>query len=91
MTEDNNTRRRFLALSGSATLVGLAGCTDRFSSETSEENGSGSSNESTSDTTGQGETNSYEPPALTVETEYNSREEFGQPGEAFDDFEELDV
>ncbi len=91
MTHDNNTRRRFLALSGSATLAGLAGCTDRFGSEASEENGSDPSNESTSGTTEQSETNSYEPPALTVETEYNSREEFGQPGESFDDFEDLDA
>ncbi|AGB37065.1 polysaccharide deacetylase family protein [Natronococcus occultus] len=91
MTEKPNTRRRFLALSGSATLAGLAGCTDRLDLDASEDDETGSSNEPRSENDEQGETNSYEPPTLTVETEYDSREEFRQPGESFDDFEDLDV
>ncbi|MFC4437382.1 MULTISPECIES: polysaccharide deacetylase family protein [Natrialbaceae] len=85
MPNQTNTRRRFLALSGAATVAGLAGCmgTD---SDASENGGNGSSDEN-----GDGnESTSYGPPELQVETEYDSREEFEQPGEQFDNFEDLD-
>ncbi|NKE34707.1 polysaccharide deacetylase family protein [Natronococcus sp. JC468] len=102
MVDRPNTRRRFLALSGATMATGLAGCSD---SDTSEDDGNGT-NETTSDgdppaddtedegddepegeDEGEDEVGS---PELTLETEYDSREEFGQPGEGFDDFEDAD-
>ncbi|WP_306057786.1 polysaccharide deacetylase family protein [Natronococcus wangiae] len=83
MSNQRNTRRRFLALSGAATFAGLAGCMGE-DPETSEDPGSSDENGNENEST------KYGPPELQVETEYDSREEFKQPGEQFDDFEDLE-
>ncbi|TYL36578.1 polysaccharide deacetylase [Natronococcus pandeyae] len=89
MANQPHTRRRFLALSGAATVAGLAGCMGDDSSA-SDDGGDDSADGNGSETNGESESTSYGPPELQVETEYDSREEFGQPGEQFDDFEDLD-
>ncbi|NKE34532.1 polysaccharide deacetylase family protein [Natronococcus sp. JC468] len=93
MTKRRNTRRRFLAASSATALAAAAGCTDVLSNDgdgnggnESGGNGGNSSNESS----GNGDSDEYDSPELTVETEYNSREEFRQPGDQLDDFESAD-
>ncbi|WP_306054416.1 polysaccharide deacetylase family protein [Natronococcus wangiae] len=88
MTKRSNTRRRFLAASGVTAFSAMAGCMDRVNSAIP--NGDDSSNGSESDGGGDSDADGYESPELTVETEYNSREEFRQPGEQIGDFENLD-
>jgi hypothetical protein len=93
MTKHFKSRRRFLALSGSATAAGLAGCMDFVSSDTSNKSYNDSSSNGDDSATGDGpdgDGGGHEPPELALETEYNSREEFKQPGEQFDDFEDED-
>ncbi|NKE35253.1 polysaccharide deacetylase family protein [Natronococcus sp. JC468] len=72
-------------------MAGLADCTNRLRSETSNDNGSDPSDDTPTGNGDSDETNGYDSPPLAVETEYDSREEFGQPGDSFDDFEDLDV
>jgi hypothetical protein len=87
MTNRPNTRRRFLALTGTTAATGLAGCTDALGSNTS--GGSDDDDDAANGTDEKADTG-YEPPELAVETEFNSREEFRQPGEQLEDFEDVD-
>ncbi|SFC19351.1 Peptidoglycan/xylan/chitin deacetylase, PgdA/CDA1 family [Halobiforma haloterrestris] len=87
MPRTNATRRRFLALSGAAGLAGVAGCADRLESVTDSSDDAG--NEATDD-------DPSAPAALAdgvppIETEYDSRERYRQPGESLDDFGDLDA
>ncbi len=86
MTSDRPTRRRILALSGATAAAGLAGCTDRLESLTGSSDGDDSSEEG--ETTERAAALADGVPSL--ETEYNSREQYRQPGASFDDFEDLD-
>jgi hypothetical protein len=93
MTNHSNSRRKFLALSGSATAAGLAGCMDFVSSETSDDSDDDSSSNGDDSNGGDSSNDNdggYEPPEPQVETKYNSREEFRQPGDQLDDFENED-
>ncbi|MDS0477601.1 polysaccharide deacetylase family protein [Natrinema sp. 1APR25-10V2] len=86
MSQQRATRRRFLALTGAAGIAGTAGCTERLKSATGQLDGE--SNE-----TGDGDDSST--PGLAdgvppLETEFDSRERFRQPGESFDDFADLE-
>ncbi|MDG5821245.1 polysaccharide deacetylase family protein [Natronococcus sp. A-GB7] len=94
MTEKSNGRRRFLAASSATAFAAVAGCMDQMNSALP--NG-GDGNGDNDDGTGE-ETSSAEPttddgvesPELAVETEYDSREEFRQPGEQLENFEDSD-
>ncbi|WP_265110946.1 polysaccharide deacetylase family protein [Halosolutus halophilus] len=86
MTAQRTTRRRFLALSGAAGITGMAGCTDQLRSA-SDRIGGGSPDDNS---------NESGPAALVdgvppLETEYDSRERFRQPGTQLDDFGDLDA
>ncbi|WP_246999662.1 polysaccharide deacetylase family protein [Halosolutus gelatinilyticus] len=93
MPQHRTTRRRILALSGAAGIAATAGCADRLrSSSDSPDNESTDEPSTGSDDEGGGN----DDPALAdgvppLETEYNSRERFRQPGESFDDFADLDA
>ncbi|AGB38521.1 polysaccharide deacetylase family protein [Natronococcus occultus] len=103
MTDRSNTRRRFLALSGATMATGLAGCSDSDGSET-DDDGTNETDDEADDPPAddtededddepdeeEADADEYGPPELALETEYDSREEFGQPGEGFDDFEDAD-
>ena len=91
MTYRPSTRRQFLAVSGSAAFAGLAGCTGmgESNSPTPEQ-----PNETPTGTPDGTPTKTPTPEdegdsALQVETEYRSREQYRQPGQQFDDFEDL--
>ncbi len=92
MTKQSNTRRRFLTASGATAFAAMAGCMDRVNSAIPNGNDDdvGSSNGNESDGGGDSDADEIESPELSLETEYNSREEFRQPGDQFDDFEDLD-
>jgi hypothetical protein len=95
MAEKQGFRRQFLVASGATALTAVAGCTDQLGSSDSGDNESGSDEENVSSNetdngTENGEADEVESPELTVETEYNSREEYRQPGEQFNDFEDID-
>ncbi|MCU4752490.1 polysaccharide deacetylase family protein [Halobacteria archaeon AArc-curdl1] len=87
MSQQRETRRRFLALSGAAGITGIAGCTNRLESATDEISNS-SANGNTDDPNESAPTVTDGVPSL--ETEYNSRERFRQPGTSYDDFSDLD-
>ncbi|MFU8866939.1 polysaccharide deacetylase family protein [Natronococcus sp.] len=93
MTQRRNTRRRFLAASSAtAFAAAMAGCTDFLSDEDDgngdDDGGNGDDDGNGDDGNGNGENgDEYDSPELQVETEYNSREEFRQPGEQLNDFE----
>ncbi|WP_408958825.1 polysaccharide deacetylase family protein [Natrinema sp. 74] len=92
MSQQRATRRRFLALAGAAGLVGTAGCTERLKSMTGQSDGN-SSNDTTNNTTDK--PNGSSVPGLAdgvpaLETEFDSRERFRQPGESLDNFSDLE-
>ncbi|PCR89640.1 polysaccharide deacetylase family protein [Natrinema ejinorense] len=88
MSRKRATRRRFLALSGAAGLTGMAGCADRLKSASEEINGdSADEPPAGSDGSTPGLTDGMPP----LETEFDSRERYRQPGEALDDFGDLDA
>ena len=106
MADRPNTRRRFLALSGATMATGLAGCSDSDTSEADDDDDAANETvedddppEDDAEDEGDDEPededeedeDEYESPELTLETEYDSREEFGQPGDGFDDFEDADA
>ncbi|GAB7020447.1 polysaccharide deacetylase family protein [Halostagnicola bangensis] len=84
MSRRRATRRRILTLSGTAAAAGLAGCSERIDDVT---NGSDDSNGESSDEQTASALSEGVPP---LETEYNSREEYADPGESFDDFEDVE-
>lgn len=86
MTNYQNTRRRFLAVYSAAALAGAAGCTDALSDE-SDDTGNGNGDDGNGENS---DTEEVAPSELAVETEYNSREEFRQPGDQLNDFETAD-
>jgi hypothetical protein len=95
MVERSRFRRQFLAASGATMGMALAGCMDQISSGSSDDEGNESSNETDggnteTEGTESADSDDVDSPELTVETEYNSREEYRQPGEAFVDFENLE-
>ncbi|SEQ54899.1 polysaccharide deacetylase family protein [Natrinema salaciae] len=89
MSQKRATRRRFLALSGAVGIAGMAGCTDQLPSM-SGGNGDNSSDESPSDDSN-GSTPGITDGVPSLETEFNSREQYRQPGDSFDDFSDLDA
>ncbi|ELY60617.1 polysaccharide deacetylase family protein [Natronolimnohabitans innermongolicus] len=88
MSQQRPTRRRVLALSSATALAGLAGCADRLDSvvgsSDDDENGNGTDDESS------GQAAALADGVPSLETEYDSREQYRQPGESFDDFSDLD-
>ncbi|NKE37325.1 polysaccharide deacetylase family protein [Natronococcus sp. JC468] len=93
MVKRTSGRRKVLAASGTTVFAGLAGCLEQVDSalsgngNDSASNGDdGATNTSDTDT----DSDDVDAPELAVETEYNSREEFGQPGDQLNDFESLD-
>src|SRR6056297_1427224 len=88
MSRKRTTRRRFLALSGAAGLTGVAGCAEQLESAANQVAGQ-SSNETPSDSSGStpGLTDGVPP----LETEFDSRERYRQPGDSLDDFSDLDA
>ncbi|WIV67426.1 polysaccharide deacetylase family protein [Natrialbaceae archaeon AArc-T1-2] len=87
------TRRTFLTLSSAAGIAGMAGCVGLESSADEPNGQNGNETATGSDSTGSDEST---PAALVdgvppLETEYNSREQYGQPGESLDDFSDLDA
>ncbi len=91
MTHRPHTRREFLAISGSVGITGFAGCSGQSerNSPTPESN-DGTPTETTDETPTETPT-PEETPELRVETEYRSRERYRQPGDSFEDFEDLSV
>ncbi|ELY99708.1 polysaccharide deacetylase [Natrialba chahannaoensis JCM 10990] len=90
MADNRMTRRRLLAGSSVAAAAGLAGCTDRLDDLRGDDgNGETPGNEST----GADETtvSALADGVPELETAYNSREEYGQPGESLYDFEDSDA
>ncbi|MFC4439730.1 MULTISPECIES: polysaccharide deacetylase family protein [Natrialbaceae] len=91
MTKRPNTRRRFLAASGATAFAAMAGCMDRVNSAIPNgDDDSSNGNDSEGDSGGDSDADEFDSPELAVETEYNSREEFKQPGDQLDDFGNLD-
>ncbi|RQG95379.1 polysaccharide deacetylase family protein [Natrarchaeobius chitinivorans] len=88
MADRRTSRRRFLGLSSAAAVAGFAGCTDRVELETSSSGGNGTRNESTGDD--ETDVSALLDGVPELETEYDSRERYGQPGEALDAVEEFD-
>jgi hypothetical protein len=98
VTERSNGRRRFLAASGVTALATLAGCADRVDSalpngsdDGNGDDGNGDDGNDGTDENGEENGDEVDSPELAVETEYNSREEYRQPGEQLDDFEDEDA
>ncbi|PGF14460.1 polysaccharide deacetylase [Natrinema sp. CBA1119] len=92
MTNQQNTRRQFLAASSATAFAAMAGCMDRVNSaipNVNDGNGGDSSPNGNESNSGN-DIDEIESPELTVETEYNSREKFKQPGKQLDDFENLE-
>lgn len=91
MTKRSKTRRRFLAASGATALSAMAGCMDRVTSALPSNGTDGNNSSSGNGSGGGGNSNAkrYKSPELSVETEFNSREEFKQPGKQLDNFENL--
>ncbi|WP_345411087.1 polysaccharide deacetylase family protein [Haladaptatus pallidirubidus] len=84
----NTTRRRFLHLSGTVAAGMLAGCSGKTPSSqpTSDTQIPSTANTTTVDETTEGtETTSKQ----TLQTKYNSREQYSSPGTEFDNFEGL--
>ena len=91
MTRNRSTRRRFLTVSSAAALsVGLAGCTSDSAPTGNESNQSGS-DDAAPDAGADDESESSEEDGIALETQYHSREEYRQPGDSLDDFEDLDA
>ncbi|MDQ2051489.1 polysaccharide deacetylase family protein [Natronolimnohabitans sp. A-GB9] len=86
MSQQRPTRRRVLALSSATAIAGLAGCADRLDSI------GGSDDDDDSETGGEstGQAAALADGVPPLETEYDSREQYRQPGESFDDFSDLD-
>ncbi|SEH11746.1 Peptidoglycan/xylan/chitin deacetylase, PgdA/CDA1 family [Natronorubrum sediminis] len=84
MTDNRMTRRRAIALSSTAAIAGLAGCSDRIDSVLgdSDDDEEGSETGSSASALADG--------VPSLETEYNSREEYSQPGSSLDDFSDID-
>ncbi|WP_435552240.1 polysaccharide deacetylase family protein [Natrinema sp. CGMCC1.2065] len=88
MTRKRATRRRFLALSGAVGAVGMAGCADRIESAVDrDDTGSSNGTDAPDDSATPGLADGV--PAL--ETAFDSRDRFRQPGESLDDFGDLDA
>ncbi len=86
MSQQRATRRRFLALTGAAGIVGTAGCTERLKSATGQLDGESNETGGGDDSSTPGLTDGVPP----LETEFNSRERFRQPGDSLDDFADLE-
>lgn len=85
MTDNRMTRRRAIALSSTAAIAGLAGCSDRLDSvlgDSDDDDEEGSETGSSASALADG--------VPSLETEYNSREEYSQPGSSLDDFSDID-
>ncbi|WP_121742556.1 polysaccharide deacetylase family protein [Natronorubrum halophilum] len=88
MSQKQPTRRRFLALSSAVGIAGMAGCADRLNSALGRSDGDSSDDPSDgSDGSTAAALADGVPP---LETEYNSREQYRQPGDSFDDLSNLD-
>lgn len=89
MPQQRPTRRRVLALSSATAIAGLAGCTDQLSSVLgeSDDDSKEEKNETDDESTEQAAALADGVPPL--ETEYDSREKYRQPGESLDDFSDL--
>ncbi|WP_049988592.1 polysaccharide deacetylase family protein [Natrinema salifodinae] len=89
MSRKRSTRRRFLTLAGATGLAGMAGCTDRLKSA-GDEIGDGVSDE-LSDSSDDSSVPGLADGVPSLETDFDSREEFRDPGESFDDFSDIDA
>ena len=89
MSQNRPTRRRFLALSSSAAAAGLAGCAGDSDPASNESNGDAGTDTETEPET-ESSVSALQDGVPELETEYDSREQYGQPGESFDDFEDLE-
>ncbi|MFD1563886.1 polysaccharide deacetylase family protein [Haloarchaeobius amylolyticus] len=88
MSQKRATRRRFLALSGAAGLTGLAGCAEQLESTANKlREKSSAVTPDSSDGSTPGLTDGVPP----LETEFDSREQYRQPGDSLDDFSDLDA
>ncbi|RQG99361.1 polysaccharide deacetylase family protein [Natrarchaeobius oligotrophus] len=85
MMDGRSTRRRFLALSGATVTAGIAGCADRVELISDDGTDDAPRNEST-----EADVSALADGVPALETRYDSRERYGQPGESFVDFEDLD-
>ncbi|MFP8955195.1 polysaccharide deacetylase family protein [Natrialbaceae archaeon A-CW3] len=96
MERDRSTRRRFLTASSAAALtVGLAGCTSD-SEPTDDDGNESTTDDDTNDVDDDGgndddEQENEEGGVPPLETQYHPREEYRQPGESLDDFEDIDA
>ncbi len=93
MTEKPNGRRRFLAASSATAFAAVAGCMDQMNSALpngGDGNGDDDGNSEEASSAEPATEDDVESPELAVETEYNSREEFRQPGEQLENFEDFD-
>ncbi|ELZ14600.1 polysaccharide deacetylase [Haloterrigena salina JCM 13891] len=88
MSQQRPTRRRVLALSSAAAAAGLAGCTDQLSSVLGGSDDDSEEEEETDDESS-GQAAALADGVPSLETEYNSREKYSQPGESLDDFSDL--
>ncbi|QLG50757.1 polysaccharide deacetylase family protein [Natrinema halophilum] len=86
MVQKRASRRRFLAIASATGIAGMAGCADRINNPGGNGNDNNESNDSSDKQSVPGLTDGV--PAL--ETKFNSREQYGQPGESLDDFSNLD-
>ncbi|MXV64116.1 polysaccharide deacetylase family protein [Natronorubrum sp. JWXQ-INN-674] len=86
MSQQRPTRRRFLALSSATGIAGMAGCADRLESATDRSDDDSPEVPETESTTAAALADGVPP----LETEYDSRERYRQPGSSFDDFSDLD-
>lgn len=105
MRNDSTTRRRFLAISGTVTMAGVAGCSgvddgstpnssdgdDGSTDSDPPENGEDDSNGNESTDSDDGEDDGEDGDQPSLETDFLSREEYAQPGESFEDFEDADA
>lgn len=88
MTSNRMTRRRILALSSATAVAGLAGCADRLDGVLGNGNGD---DDDESKHSGESKAAALTEGVPPLETEYNSREQYRQPGDSFDDFSDLDA
>ena len=93
MVRNNASRRRFIAMSGMAAVAATAGCTstsDEPADDTGDDTGDDSPSVNGGSDDDQGDDGDEDPNGdeLSLETSFLSREEYAQPGESFDDFED---
>lgn len=93
MDRKRASRRQFLALAGATGIAGMAGCMEQFNSmmgNKNKDNNNNNNNNNESNSTDGSSVPGLVDGVPPLETEFNSRKQYGQPGKSLDDFSNLE-